>query len=361
MPSVQRKSANILLMIGSFIAAALLAELVLRQVLGGNFALFPRFHAAVQYGPYTLRRSQPGAHFTHTSVDGRWTFTINSQGFRDDVDYAYPKPNGVLRVLALGDSHTIGYESAQDRTYSKVIERQLAKRNIRAQVINAGVSGFSTAEELVFLEHEGFKYNPDVVVLGFYRNDFEDNLKSNLFTIDNGALVEANRAFIPGVRALGFVNSVPGTVWLSQHSYLYSLGFNTAWDVAKRALLDKARADALTEYAIPTQDLDDKMKRLGGALIDRLHAVTQARGTPLIILDIPATTGLETFVTSVLEELRSAFKADSERLILSEDVLGAYQGLATFHRPHGNWHINEFSHMLFGMAAADAIIELKGL
>ena len=54
---------------------------------------------------------------------------------------------------------------------------------MRAEAINAGVSGFGTAEALAFLENEGH-YRPDVVVLGFYANDFEDNLKAGLFALD---------------------------------------------------------------------------------------------------------------------------------------------------------------------------------
>ena len=89
----------------------------------------------------------------------------------------------------------------QDSTFSAVLERYLNNNKIRAEVINAGVSRFGTAEELVFLEEEGFKYHPDVVVLGFFANDFEDNLKAGLFELDGqGCLVKLKHQHIPGVR-----------------------------------------------------------------------------------------------------------------------------------------------------------------
>ena len=52
-----------------------------------------------------------------------------------------------------------------------------------------------------FSKNEGFKYHPDVVVLGFFANDFEDNLKAGLFELDDQSrLVELKHEHIPGVR-----------------------------------------------------------------------------------------------------------------------------------------------------------------
>jgi hypothetical protein len=78
------------------------------------------------------------------------------------------KPSGVFRVIALGDSTTEGFEVAQNDTYTAVLERYLKKYGVNAEVFNTGTSGFGTAEELLYLENEGIKYNPDAVVLGFF-------------------------------------------------------------------------------------------------------------------------------------------------------------------------------------------------
>jgi lysophospholipase L1-like esterase len=104
-----------------------------------------------------------------TTIDGSWKCVTNSRGFRNTREFDYGKPANTLRVLSVGDSHTQGYEVRQEFTFSAVLERFLSHRGKKAEVINTGVSGFSNAEELVFLENEGIKYNPDVVVLGFFR------------------------------------------------------------------------------------------------------------------------------------------------------------------------------------------------
>ncbi|HVJ12595.1 MAG TPA: hypothetical protein VNC62_13585, partial [Burkholderiales bacterium] len=136
----------------SFAIAVALGEVVVRAVFKDDTVMFPRYHTDYRYGEYTLRGIRPNAEFRHTSVDGSWKFVTNSHGLRDVREFPYEKPAGTLRVLALGDSHTQGYEVRQDATYSAVLERALIANGFKAEVLNAGVSGFSTAEELAYLE-----------------------------------------------------------------------------------------------------------------------------------------------------------------------------------------------------------------
>ena len=192
-----------LLVVGvSFLIAALIAEVTLRLVMKERINLFPRFHDAVTYGDFTIRRYRPGISFWHTSIDGQWHFKINNKGFRDSEDYYYEKPSKVIRVLVLGDSHTTGYEVRQEFSYPELIESSLKSYAIEAQALNTGISGFGTAEQLVFLENEGIKYEPDFVVVGFYGNDFENNVTTSLFRLENGVLTVGRTAHTPGIRII---------------------------------------------------------------------------------------------------------------------------------------------------------------
>ena len=350
---------NLALVVVSILCTCLLGELLLRLTVADSIVLFPRFHAAAQYGDYTLRRTQPDTRFTHTSVDGSWDFAINAQGFRDDTSYSHERQDETLRVLVLGDSHTMGYEVRQHATFAQIIEHRLTALGMAAETLNTGVSGFSTAEALVFLENEGLLYNPDYVVLGFFSNDFEDNLKAGLFRLDGDDLVVAKQSHVPGVWVLDIVNAIPGLPWLSQNSYLYSLLLNTVWDLAKRALLDDAVADLQTEYAIGTQEADAEMTRLAMHLIERMHAVTEARGIPLIIVEVP-TAEEQDFGPSIPAELQDRMAANAEMFITADSVLAPYRGLTQFHSPGGHRHINEFTHLMLGMAIADGIVTLNG-
>jgi hypothetical protein len=139
----------------------ILGEISIRVFLGDTIGHFPRYHAEATYGDFRIRRLRPETTFWHTSVDGSWRFVVNKKGFRCDRDFPYSKPDGALRIMTLGDSHTQGYEVRQDRTYAAI------GYGLKAEVINAGVSGFSTAEAAVLLEHEALKYDPDALILGF--------------------------------------------------------------------------------------------------------------------------------------------------------------------------------------------------
>ena len=236
---MKNRISNIILLCSTVLVFLGIGEIVTRIFFGG-IVLYPRYHTEAVYGDFVLRRLRPNMVFWHRSQSGSWKFVTNAQGFRDTEDYEYDKPEGQLRIISLGDSNTQGFEVRQDATFPEVIERMLIYRGIPAQVLNTGISGFGTAEELVFLENEGIKYDPDVVVLGIYANDFSDNLKAGLFTLANDELVVTKTVHAPGVRVLNAINVVTLLRWLSENSYLYSLSMNAVWDTAKRLLLSRS-------------------------------------------------------------------------------------------------------------------------
>ena len=107
--------------------------------------------------------------------------TINSQGLRDR-EYSYRKPGGVGRLLVLGDSFAWGYGVADREVFSEVLERRLQADRRSWQVVNTGVSGWGTDQQYLFLIDEGFRYQPDVVVLAFYlTNDPREVSRSDVY------------------------------------------------------------------------------------------------------------------------------------------------------------------------------------
>ena len=102
---------------------------------------------------------------------------INALGFRDDRDYGIEKPAGGFRILVLGDSVTFGHGTRSDTTYPYLLEQRLRewKPEIAWQVWNLGVPGYATSQELAYLERIGARYDPDLVIVGFYQNDLTGN------------------------------------------------------------------------------------------------------------------------------------------------------------------------------------------
>jgi lysophospholipase L1-like esterase len=96
----------------------------------------------------------------------------NSKGLRD-YEFLGKKPEGVFRIIVLGDSITEGHAIDIEKTYPKKIEKLLNKGNPsrKYEVINCGVTGYNTFQELIFLKQKGIKYQPDLVIVGFCPND----------------------------------------------------------------------------------------------------------------------------------------------------------------------------------------------
>jgi lysophospholipase L1-like esterase len=97
---------------------------------------------------------------------------INEQGFRGRA-VSIPKPAGVLRVACIGDSHTFGHGVDEEHTWPRTLERALEHElaGVRVEVMNWGVNGYDTEQEVAQLEERIARYEPDLVLLQFFVND----------------------------------------------------------------------------------------------------------------------------------------------------------------------------------------------
>jgi len=349
--------ANFTLLLASTLISLVVAEFAVRWTLADKIVLFPRYFAAANYDGVTLRRMVPNSKFWHTSIDGSWEFRINAQGFRDDQNYEYEKPAGRRRILVLGDSMTEGYEVRQNSTFAKVLEHRLRENGIDAQVMNTGVSGFGTAEELMFLEHEGMKYHPDAIVLAFFANDFEDNVRSGLYELKNGKLVVSKTQYTPGVRPIKIMNAVPGASWLSQNSYLFSLLVNTVWETAKNILSAVTREQVITEYAVRVSKVNDYEQELAVALLNRIKRIAHAANIPFVIVDIPSLdpSAPKAWAPSIPQALVPSMTSACDIYVSASSYMAGVQGYA--HVPHGHHHITEQTHEEIAKALALVLSE----
>jgi hypothetical protein len=346
-PTFRRWLAR-LIVLGLAGALALLgAEVMTRLLWRQEAILFPRYHTGASYGPYQLRRLRPNTTFHHTSADGSWRFTTNAQGFRDTRDWHYERTPGVRRVLVLGDSHTQGFECRQEATFSALLAEKTGM-----EVLNCGVSGLGTAEQLAFLENEGLKYRPDVVVLAWFANDLDDNVKSGLFTVRDGALVAEKFAHQPGVAVLDALNRWAVLRWASEHSYFYSLLFNRVWDWRKARLSQQASAEYAIKAPVPEAAVETAQHTLAAKLVERMHAACRQAGAKFVIVDVPAFKAVDDFESSIPAPLRPVFRAHCDVLLASEEVLGAMRGQAPLFVAHGQHHISETTHAALAAALA---------
>jgi lysophospholipase L1-like esterase len=101
-------------------------------------------------------------------------YSRNSFGLRDE-EFTRTRPDGMYRILSLGDSFTLGQGVRLEDTYPQQMETLLnaAGGSFRYEVINAGVSGANTRDELEYLRREGLRFAPNLVTVQFYVNDIE--------------------------------------------------------------------------------------------------------------------------------------------------------------------------------------------
>jgi len=102
-----------------------------------------------------------------TVQDGNVLSHYNSAGFRDR-EHAAAKPVGMTRIVIVGDSVTEGNGVRQEELFANYAQAMLGPGY---EVINLGMSGLNTTQEIHLLEIEGINYAPDVVVVNFVLND----------------------------------------------------------------------------------------------------------------------------------------------------------------------------------------------
>ena len=108
--------------------------------------------------------------------------TINAEGYRGEVA-VMPRPEGVKRLILVGDSTFFGHGVDDDETLSVAIASTLGSRNIVAEVVNFGVPGYSTEQTRLQLDEQGWALEPDVVLMGnlWSDNDFASYADADLF------------------------------------------------------------------------------------------------------------------------------------------------------------------------------------
>lgn len=157
---------------GGGLAAGLLAAEIALRAGGVGFPL--------PYLPdeYIGTRLQPGFSAWFRS-EGAALVEVNAVGFRDR-DHGLAKPAGTLRIAVLGDSYAEAVQVPREQTFWALLEEQLGECSAvggrQVEVLNFGISGFGTAQELLTFRHYARHYQPDIVLLAFVPgNDVRNN------------------------------------------------------------------------------------------------------------------------------------------------------------------------------------------
>jgi len=193
---VRRIFSNFVLVLVSLILGLALAEGATRFLRLAP----PGFFAYDRYRGWALR---PGARGWQREEGDAW-IQISSQGLRDRF-HPLSKPANTLRIAVLGDSYTEAQQVPEQDDFCSVLQTSLkscpALHGRAVETMNFGCDSYGTAQELMTLRTQVWKYSPDIVVVAFctgndVRNDslvLEGNKCQPFFTERDGELTLAGQ------------------------------------------------------------------------------------------------------------------------------------------------------------------------
>jgi len=254
-----------------------------------------------QYHPLMGWVNKPNYHDVVTVTrDFTFPVTHNSRGLRGS-EHGYERVPGKYRILILGDSFAWGFGVRDNEVFSQVLE-SLAPN---VEVINMGVSGYGTDQELLLYTEEGYKYKPDLVVLAFFSNDL-DEISSTIsygypkpfFLLDSQPLTVTN---VPVPRTSETERKLfdnPTTLmgrlqkFLRRHTHSYpflAMRINSIPGVRK-FLLETGLADDRSKISgIRYERLEkvDEWWKLLFRLINEFKIICADNGSRLLLVNIP--------------------------------------------------------------------------
>ena len=285
----RRVLANALLTALSLAVAVLAAEAALRTFFPQP--LLETYRASDAGGPLTRRDSEIG---WTLKPDVAWPeaagwengLSTNAAGFRD-APHADAKAPGAYRVLVLGDSFVFGSGVPQDAILTRRLAAHLGPG---FEIVNLGVPGYGTDQELLTLRRWGRRLSPDLVLLGFFWNDIMEDTSDHIyglpkprFTLEAGELVPHPPAGFSAPSAFSRLDAT-----LASRSHLWSLvrnGLSSASRAAGNVSETRPVSIDLSLKDLPPSRVSEFA--LAFALLGAVRDEAAALGAPFAVFSVP--------------------------------------------------------------------------
>ncbi len=327
------------LVLGGFAAGGLIGEGALRWA-------FPGYRD--RFRTYTLVESERGKFTRYDSMLG-WSGRENAVGTFEWLDCKHqvrqnrfgwrgpahePDQPRASRLVVLGDSFVWGFGVEEDQIFTRQLERE---SRVPLEVVNMGVSGYGTDQELLAWRSSGSRWRPERVVLvvtlytDLYDNIFaeRDGYAKPRFLLDSAHGLELTNVPVP-----------PRQRWDAPEVAVRHSGARAAADLASRSavlslILEAASRDPKVRAAFERQDI--LPPRLGGydweyhlyrrvpeereaaawallvALIRQLRAEVEEQGASFAVFLVPS-------VVQVYPELWKPFSQRADGQALDADL-----------------------------------------
>jgi len=318
--------------------------------------ILPRYVCATPYG---IRGNEANRNYWHTTPEYRINIRTNSAGIRADKEISYEKCPGVKRIVLLGDSFGMGYGVDLEDTFSSQMEKALHAAGWPCEVVNLSVSGHGTAEQLITLREQGFKYQPDLVLVAWHGSDLQDNVRANLYRLEDGGVVQASKTYLPGVKTRELLFQFAVYRWMAEYSHMYSCLRENAAHLIKYTVLPAIRSlsNADDSEEEPSEDTQEQRvayyEKLSLALIREIDKECSAHRSNLLILDIPVKLGRMEFMSTFPTE---GDRSHGFKIFCPIDIFKKQNGKKLYWE-ESQGHFTPFGCRLVGEGLAAMIIE----
>jgi hypothetical protein len=333
---------KILGVLGSLLLALAIAEgavrLICPQEVGPvRFACNPQLGEIPVPGQHGVRKF-PGVY--------TYRYSNNSLGWRGRREYR-PQKQTRYRVLFLGDSFTYGIGVNDDQTFPARVERELRADRLSVEVMNAGCPGKGTDYELKLFQTVGYKFHPDLTVLCFFCNDFQDNARGEYYNINRQGELVAKPVNCSGGLVKAVLAHLPGYNWLISWSEAANLVKQAGVDflVSRAQKTNSHAANGLViTYSRGAHGYSNRSNReLTQIYVKNLHAAVKHAGGSLMMFYIPSSQEVrqyrQTDAISFDERAIERIAADNGMMLWSLTPLLAHSGqpIDRLYYKEGHW------------------------
>jgi len=262
-----------------------------------------------------------------------YTYSNDQDGHRV-VPFA-PFVKSAPRVLFLGDSFTYGIGVNDDETFVALLQR----KHQMVRMVNAGNGGKGTDYALKYLRERGEQLKPKLIILGFFRNDFCDNVHGTYFD-----LMQPSKLIVKDLKgSLGqkkeILQRLPGYNWAV--SNLHTAGFikQRAIEFFKKSE-QETPSGLLSDGSIPSAGCaTDRARELTEVYIREIAAVATSLNSQLYAVYIPQREEVLSAQVSADEESFDLIvkKVRISSLSLREAFHAQNQSLDELYLKEGHW------------------------
>jgi hypothetical protein len=174
-----------------------------------NFSIFPVilvFFLLLIEGVLIFYSTEEQDNYGFTTEFKKKYIQYNKYGYRDYEDNR-KKKQGVFRIIVLGDSQTFGHGIKDlNSTWVKKLEKKLIESigNTNIEVLSISGPGWNSDTHLYELFKNGFKFNPDLVILAYYHNDIPFPISLNCDSSDRKIIPNIN--IFQSSKLVSFIN-----------------------------------------------------------------------------------------------------------------------------------------------------------